>query len=934
MTPERWQQIRDLLERAMELGPGERAGLLDRSCASDPSLRHEVEILLASSDDVRSSFMQSQPPRAALVTGTRLGEYEIKSLLGAGGMGEVYRAHDSRLGRDIAIKVLPSFVVSNADRLRRFEQEARAAAALNHPNILAVYQLGTHAGAPYLVSELLEGETLRERLKRGRLALRRVIDYGVQIARGLSAAHEKGIVHRDLKPENLFVTKDGRVKILDFGLARLTQGLPGSEHSALTAGSETEPGAVMGTVGYMSPEQVRGQTADHRTDIFSFGAILYEMLAGKRAFQKPTSAETMSAILNEEPPSISQVTENLSPAMQRVVHRCLEKNPEQRFQSASDLAFALDALSETASASSAGVPKATSRKIPKVWPATVAFVLVVIAVGSFTFFSQPKPPKLGRGTQLTHDGTPKMVLTRALVTDGARLYFDENTGGGETITEVSTSGGTTSPIPTTLPDIGLYDISPTGSELLVNSGDSPHDNPLWLLPLPTGAPRRLGNISASEAAWSPDGKQIAYIKWPSGLFLADADGTNARKLLSLETVIPRGHLVNIMFSPDGERIRFSAWNAQSKKSSFWDVNVDGSKLRRALAEEEDSRIWKWLGTWTSDSKYFIFSAGNHKESNLWAMRDCPHFYFWCRSEPIQLTNGPLRLVTPSVSKDGKHLFAGGGLWLGQLVRYDPRSSQFSPFLSGPSLYNLEFSPDGKWVAWNSYPEETLWLAKADGTDARELTHNPLLVEYPHWSHDGHRIVFAGLHLGQEQRIYTLDMNSGVVEPLPGMYYEIYDITWAPNDSALIFASSDPAENFVIKMQDLGTGKVTDLSAPQNVRYPLCSPDGRFLLTTAKDNHHLWLMEFSSGKWSEVPHTWDVGNTYFSHDSKSVYLEDDTDNTIYRYGVLDGKVQRVVTLKDLRRPNTAGPWFGLAPDDSILATRDLGTHEIYAFDLEK
>ena len=223
MTPERWQQIQDVLEKALELPPGERSAFLNRACSTDPSLRQEVETLLASSDDVRSSFLQSSELRVTLTSGTKLGDYEVKSLVGSGGMGEVYRAHDSRLGRDVAIKVLPSFLSSDSERLRRFEQEARAAAALNHPNILAVFQMGTYEGTPYLVSELLEGETLREPIKRGRLAVRKAIDYGSQIARGLGAAHEKGIVHRDLKPENLFVTKDGRVKILDFGLAKLTQ---------------------------------------------------------------------------------------------------------------------------------------------------------------------------------------------------------------------------------------------------------------------------------------------------------------------------------------------------------------------------------------------------------------------------------------------------------------------------------------------------------------------------------------------------------------------------------------------------------------------------------------------------------------------------------------------------------------------------------------
>jgi eukaryotic-like serine/threonine-protein kinase len=386
MTPERWQQIHDVLEKALELAPGERSAFLNQACSSDQSLRQEVDTLLASSDDVRSSFLlQFSGPRVALTAGTKLGEYEVKSLLGSGGMGEVYRARDSRLGRDVAIKVLPPFVSSDPNRLRRFEQEARAAAALNHPNILAVHQMGTHEGAPYLVSELLEGETLREPIRRGRLAVRRAIDYAVQIARGLAAAHNKGIVHRDLKPENLFVTKDGRVKILDFGLAKLTQSQTGSESSAPTHTEGTEAGVVMGTVGYMSPEQVRGQTVDHRADIFAFGAILYEMLAGKRAFQKPTSPETMTAILNEDPPGISEVTPNLPPSLQRVVHRCLEKNPEQRFQSASDLAFGLDALSDSGASSSANAANVVTGARQR-WKIIVAAAVAVLALSIGGYF--------------------------------------------------------------------------------------------------------------------------------------------------------------------------------------------------------------------------------------------------------------------------------------------------------------------------------------------------------------------------------------------------------------------------------------------------------------------------------------------------------------------------------------------------------------------
>src|SRR5271169_5973912 len=290
-----------------------------------------------------------------LTSGARLGPYEIVSPLGAGGMGEVYRARDSRLKREVAIKVLPQAFSSDADRLRRFEQEALATAALNHPNILGVFDIGTSEGSPYVVSEMLEGETLRERLRSGLIAVRKTLDYALQIAHGLAAAHEKGIIHRDLKPENLFLTKDGRVKILDFGLAKLTQPESGAQTSLPTLTHATEAGVVMGTAGYMSPEQVRGISVDARSDIFSFGAILYEMLSGRRAFHGETAADSMSAILREEPPDLTETNRGIAPG--------LEKNPEERFQSAHDIAFDLQLLSgQTSSSREAAISEPRLRK--------------------------------------------------------------------------------------------------------------------------------------------------------------------------------------------------------------------------------------------------------------------------------------------------------------------------------------------------------------------------------------------------------------------------------------------------------------------------------------------------------------------------------------------------------------------------------------------
>src|SRR6202451_2904765 len=315
--------------------------------------------------------------------GTKLGPYEIQSQIGAGGMGEVYRARDSRLGREVAIKILPESSAQDAERLRRFEQESQAVAALNHPNILAIYDVGTRDASPYLVSELLEGESLRVILERGPIPQRKAIEYAVQIANGLAAAHDKGIVHRDLKPDNLYVCRDGRVKILDFGLAKLaTKETPGVDGATMTQ--------------HTAAEQVRGGQIDARTDMFSFGVVLYEMLSGKRAFQRDSAPETMTAILKEDVPEFTETKLPVAPALERIVRRCLEKSPEQRFQSAKDLAFALEAVSQIsgpktgAQAPIAATPEKKSSKAA-IYTAGLVLAAAMLALGWWLGHDRPVP---------------------------------------------------------------------------------------------------------------------------------------------------------------------------------------------------------------------------------------------------------------------------------------------------------------------------------------------------------------------------------------------------------------------------------------------------------------------------------------------------------------------------------------------------------------
>jgi len=491
-----------------------------------------------------------------LTAGTKLGPYEILSAVGAGGMGEVYRARDTRLGRDVALKMLPECFSGDGDRLQRFQQEARAVAALNHPNILAIFDTGQQNGSPYSVSELLEGETLREALNRDSLSQRKAIEYGVQLAQGLAAAHEKGIVHRDLKPENIFVTRDGRIKILDFGLAKLAckASAASADSDGITfTSSHTAVGLVMGTAGYMAPEQVRGEPADPRTDIFAFGAVVYEMLSGERAFRRDTPAETMTAILKEDPPELAQTSHPISPALDRIVRRCLEKSPEQRFQSARDLSFALAALSGTDSSAAARV-SATPRKIPILVIALVVLTSAIASAVTWLIVSRSAPPAAHMRFSIPVTGE---VSHMALSADGSLLAFvspDENS------------------------QVPVLFVQRIGSS--------------EARPLP-------GTEGASYPFWSPDGAYVAFFA-KGKLQKISVNGGTPQFLASVQAARGGswGSQDVIVYAPDAG-------------GELWRVNADGTGARaltdRLIEKNEDTHRWPLF---LPDGKRFLFWAGN------------------------------------------------------------------------------------------------------------------------------------------------------------------------------------------------------------------------------------------------------------------------------------------------------------------------------------
>ena len=862
-------------------------------------------------------------------------------------MGEVYRARDTRLKREVAIKVLPAGISFDPDRLRRFEQEALATAALNHPNILAVFDIGTQdvgtqdigtrEGAPYLVSELLEGETLREQLGRGKLVVRKAIDYGVQVARGLAAAHEKGIVHRDLKPENLFVTKDGRVKILDFGLAKLTQPQSESDSKVPTIGGETEPGAVMGTIGYMSPEQVRGQNTDYRTDIFSFGAILYEMLAGKRAFQRTTSADTMSAILNEDPASISQITTNIPPALQRVVHRCLEKNPEQRFQSASDLAFALDALSETSGyGSAAAIPRPAKSGNGVVLPAAIATVIVIFLAGIFFLWRRWGVNRTNRAEhgqivnqQLTSSTPGDPVLGAAISRDGKFLAYKTALAKKTRILEIASGElrdfpAADAPIP--------YDWFPDGSHMLVRRLGFPG---VWKVSIWDGSYRKiLDQDLVFPVLISPDGSKVAYGEADGHeIWLMGSDGEDPRRILNASGDEYLGWLA---WSPRGHRLVYERSRGGSSKgeTEIETCDLDGGSRTVVLSEPSlTGPNGQSPLAWLPDGRV-IYSAHTSPSAatyDIWAVTVDPDTGNR-RSDPAALTNWERSMPELfSASADGKRVIYDSHrdddvLFLGDLRTPDKKFQSRRLTADEWSSYPGDWALDSSAVFFESLRGGRRVIAKvAPDSEASEVVLSGAANYYdPVLSPDGARILFTEKFDQPDavRKLMSMPIDGGARSViLPGRY--TYHCGHAPSAGCvlgelqgkeLVFFTLDPVKGKGNEIQRVGSDPYATWSL---------SPDGtKIAIAPVTRESWIRLLSLSDHKVTELPRngTWEaVQHVTWGADGKHLFATAWSDPT--------GKFQSIVyldqqgNLQPLNEAKQGAGWFmdmQASPDGHYLA----------------
>jgi eukaryotic-like serine/threonine-protein kinase len=761
-----------------------------------------------------------------LASGTKLGPYEIQSPLGAGGMGEVYRARDARLNRDVAIKILPASFSNDPERLQRFAQESRAAAALNHPNILSIFDIGEDRGAPYVVSELLEGETLRDRLRNGPLSSRKAVDYGRHIVSGLAAAHEKGIVHRDLKPENIFVTSDGRVKILDFGLAKLTETGADISGDAPTQQVGTESGVVMGTVGYMSPEQVRGKAADSRTDIFSFGAVLYEMISGKRAFHGDSAVDTMSAILKEEPPDLAETNRNVPPALERIVRHCLEKNPAERFQSARDVAFNLEALADISTSSRGGVRALPEERPARRWllPLVGALLLLASWAGVYGYARRGAARANPKFHEVTfRNGT---IWDARFAPDGQTILYGAAWDGAAQ--EVfSTRFDSSDSRSVGLAPAQILSISSKGEMAIslhpTNFSAFTQAGTLARVPLAGGAPREVFD-NVLWADWTPDGQSLAVIR--------ASPGGNPRLEFPAGNVLyePKGWVSHVRFSPSGDflaigdhvqggddgRVVILDSHGDRKASSSYYSSVEG------LAWAPTGRE-VWFSAVPSGSARSIYALDFSGKERL-------------------IYRSPGGLTIHDISRTGLVLLTAdkARLSISALPPGETRERSLSWF--DWSLLT-DMSADGKTIVFSETGEAeganySIFLRKTDGSPAVRLGDGGFAAISP----DGQWVLSA---VGSPAKLVLLPTGVGEPRQLTDDKTNHFNFGWSPDSKSVVYSSADPGHAPRTYLLDIQGGAPKPLT-PEDTVGGLITPDSKFLLAIDRKRQH-WLYPIAGGE---------------------------------------------------------------------------------------
>jgi eukaryotic-like serine/threonine-protein kinase len=915
MEPDRWREVESIFQRALDAGESGRRGVLEQFCAGDEQLRQDVESLLDQHEKAGDfleipAFEKLQLPLEKTV----VGHFRIVAKIGTGGMGVVYRAEDVNLKRSVALKFLPEEVANDPQWLHRFRQEARAASALNHPGICTIYEIGEERGQLFIAMELLEGQTLKEMISGKPLHAQTVLDLGTQMAAAVEGAHAAGIVHRDLKPANVFITRNQRVKVLDFGLAKLKETRPESEETGLTIADKTEPGIVMGTIGYMSPEQIRGGAADHRSDIFAFGVVLFEMLTGQRAFEKPSSPETLAAILNEEPPSLSLLAPKTPSGLIRVVKRCLEKNPEQRFQSASDLGFALETVAEW-SGSPAPLARGTGRGKVLRYAAVCVVVIAALAIAAWLTSSPSSGPFESK--QITYSGQPK---EGPLFTDGSRLYLQSRGASSE----MASGGGMIAPLHILEPGMKLVDISADGTKVLaikLDPRDPTDRGTLWVSSILGGPPRKLSDHMAIAARWSPDGNSIVFADLKT-LYTVDADGTNFREVWNAP-----GYVSDTSFSPDAQRLTATVGNPSERFWRLWNLGADGQKPHLVLPDWPMG-VDQNSGGWTPDGQHFFFLSTREGRGNVYEVVPPRWFAFWMKPSAVRVTGNQVDIQAWTPARDSKHLFVLGQLEQGAMQVLDPRTSKFVPYLDGLPALQFTISPDRQWMAYTEFPTRFLWKSRLDGSNRLQLTNSLSVMEQ--WSRDGRFLVYSDYH-----KLYLVSAEGGAPEKLiPGEEGDEIAPSWLPDGKSIAFSYLPYPDHPLtgIHVIDLASRKVSVMPGSVGFFYPLWSPDGNFLAAMAANPSRMVLYSADTGTWRDLRRfdtTW--GYWTWANDSKSIYMTmtETNDDGMYRLTIPQAVWTKMSGFEGANVPGVSDVFPSLTADGRPALMSHTGVAQIYS-----